>query len=90
MRARQAKTANNAKKAPRKRNPVARQLRLGAMAARIVKPKKGKGSYSRKGRRPTPGNRAWAGFTVTVLPIIVSAAAAGCGRFSGGLPPLAI
>ena len=55
MRARQAKAA---KKAPRRRNPVARQLRLGAMAPRVVKPKKGKGSYSRKGRRTARGTGA--------------------------------
>ncbi|RWB95602.1 MAG: ribosome alternative rescue factor ArfA [Mesorhizobium sp.] len=35
-----------------KRNPIARSLRAGHLKAQIVRPKKGKGSYRRKGRSP--------------------------------------
>jgi stalled ribosome alternative rescue factor ArfA len=35
----------------RKPNPVARSLRSDALRPRVVKPKKGRGSYSRKGRK---------------------------------------
>ncbi len=35
-------------------NPVARSLRLPVTAPRVVKPKKGKGSDSRKGRGRRP------------------------------------
>jgi hypothetical protein len=38
------------RKKPATRNPVARGLRLRATGRRIEKPKKGKGSYRRKGR----------------------------------------
>jgi stalled ribosome alternative rescue factor ArfA len=36
------------KKKPRKINPIARSLRSGALQRRVEKPKKGKGSYTRK------------------------------------------
>lgn len=35
-----------------KKNPIARALRSQHLKARIVRPKKGKGSYQRKGRSP--------------------------------------
>jgi stalled ribosome alternative rescue factor ArfA len=41
--------SRKAKKA-RKRNPVARSLRLPGLKRRVEEPKKGKGSYTRKGR----------------------------------------
>jgi len=47
-----AKIRNNK---PRRRNPVARSLRLAATAPRVIRPKKGKGSYSRKRRRGLSG-----------------------------------
>lgn len=39
------------KKGLRNVNPVARSLRSPALKLRVVKPKKGKGSYRRKPRR---------------------------------------
>jgi len=47
-----AKIRNNK---PRRRNPVARSLRLAATAPHVIRPKKGKGSYSRKRRRGLSG-----------------------------------
>jgi len=47
-----------ANKQPRRVNPVARSLRLRAALPRVVKPKKGKGSYRRKGRARARGIRA--------------------------------
>jgi stalled ribosome alternative rescue factor ArfA len=44
-----------ANKRPHRFNPVARSLRSRAAAPRVVKPKKGKGSYSRKGRASDGG-----------------------------------
>jgi stalled ribosome alternative rescue factor ArfA len=40
-------------KRARKINPVARSLHLPSLKQRVEKPKKGKGSYTRKGRRGT-------------------------------------
>jgi len=34
-----------------KRNPIAKSLRSAHLRQRVVRPKKGKGSYSRKGRK---------------------------------------
>jgi len=50
-----------AKRQARRVNPVARSLRLRAAAPHVVKPKKGKGSYSRKGRARVPGSGAGSG-----------------------------
>jgi stalled ribosome alternative rescue factor ArfA len=40
------------KKRTPKVNPVARSLRSPSLRRRVEKPKKGKGSYTRKGRQP--------------------------------------
>jgi stalled ribosome alternative rescue factor ArfA len=48
--------AKSSNKKPRRRNPVARSLRLAASAPRVISPKKGKGSYSRKRRRGLLGS----------------------------------
>lgn len=32
------------------RNPIARTLRDGSLRPKVIRPKKGRGSYSRKGR----------------------------------------
>jgi stalled ribosome alternative rescue factor ArfA len=50
-----------AKTQTRRVNPVARSLRLPVTAPRVVKPKKGKGSYSRKRRGRGPQADAGAG-----------------------------
>lgn len=36
------------KKSPKPRNPIAKSLRNPALRPKVVRPKKGKGSYSRK------------------------------------------
>jgi len=35
---------------PNQRNPIAKALRSPHLAKRVIRPKKGAGSYSRKGR----------------------------------------
>ncbi|MBO0738557.1 MAG: ribosome alternative rescue factor ArfA [Alphaproteobacteria bacterium] len=41
------------KRAPVKRNPVARALRDPAFRRRVVRARKGRGSYTRKGKEKT-------------------------------------
>jgi len=48
-------TAKRSNQKPRRRNPVACSLRSAATAPRVITPKKGKGSYARKGRRGLSG-----------------------------------
>ena len=35
----------------KKRNPIAKALRLASLRPQVIRPRKGKGSYSRKGLR---------------------------------------